>query len=189
MTEPSPVAQELVQTLTTAGQTVAFAESLTAGLASATVAGIPGASAVLRGGVVSYATDVKRDLLGFDASVLETVGPVSRECAEQMAATVRVLLDADWGVSLTGVAGPSKQDGHEVGEVWIGLCDPQGYTVALRAYPQHSHRWILVPGEATPVAVVDGNRNEIRRASVEAALEELLKLVKLMNTPKEENER
>lgn len=187
MTENCPAVHELVKILTESGQTVAFAESLTAGLAAATLAEVPGASACLRGGVVSYATDVKRDLLGVDAEVLDTVGPVSRECAEQMAATVRVLLDADWGVSLTGVAGPTKQDGHEVGEVWIGLCDPHGYAVALRAYPKHHHRWILVPGEKTPVAVVDGDRNEIRRASVEAALEELLTLVKLMNGAKGED--
>ena len=181
MKEPLPVAVELVQVLRDCGQTVAFAESLTAGLAAASVADVPGASAVLRGGVVSYATDVKRDLLGVDVAVLDSVGPVSKQCAEQMAASVRALLGADWGVSLTGVAGPDTQDRHAVGEVWIGLADPHGYAVALRAYPKRHHRWILVPGEETPVAVVDGDRNTSRAASVEAALDELLTLVNLMN--------
>ncbi|MDY6050578.1 MAG: CinA family protein [Corynebacterium sp.] len=162
-------AEALVAYLSDHGLTVACAESLTAGLAAATLAHVPGASAVLRGGVVTYATDTKHDVLAVSDETLATVGPISRQCAEEMANNVRELFGADWGLSFTGVAGPDSQDGHPVGEVWIGLADPDGWSVALRAYPPRHHRWVLLPGEPTPTPLVDGDRNTIRLASVEYA--------------------
>ena len=102
------------------GETVACAESLTGGGLADLLSGTPGASASYVGGVVAYATRVKRDLLGVTAPQV-----VSAECAAQLAAGVRKLLEADWAVSTTGVAGPDTQEGQPVGTVFVGICGPQ----------------------------------------------------------------
>lgn len=167
----------LVGELAARGQTLALCESLTGGLATATLVGVPGASAVVQGGLVTYATPLKHSLAGVSQEVLDTVGPVSRECAAQMARGVRQACSADWGLSMTGVAGPETQDGHPVGEVWIGVADPDGWADGIRACPRGSHRWVLPPGAATPECVIEGSRNEIREATVRFALETLHQLL------------
>jgi nicotinamide-nucleotide amidase len=109
--------------------TLAVAESLTGGLVASRLVGVEGASGWFRGGVVSYAPDVKFSMLG----VAE--GPVvSHQAAEQMAVGVTVALRSDVGLSLTGVAGPLEEEGIAVGTVFVGLAikgsDPA--TVQLR---------------------------------------------------------
>jgi PncC family amidohydrolase len=106
------------------GSTLATAESVTAGLVAATVAAVPGASAVLRGGLVAYATDVKTGLLGVDADVVARYGVVSARCAEAMAVRARELLQATWAVATTGVAGPDRQEGKPPGTVFVGVAGP-----------------------------------------------------------------
>jgi nicotinamide-nucleotide amidase len=101
------------------GWTLGVAESLTGGLVGARLADAPGASDVFRGSVASYATDVKRSLLGVTAP-----GVVSGECARQMAAGAQRVLGADVGIAVTGVAGPTPQDDQPVGTVWFGLAVP-----------------------------------------------------------------
>ncbi|MDR7329537.1 CinA family protein [Corynebacterium guangdongense] len=164
----------IVTELTRRAETLAFAESLTAGLASATVASVPGASAVLRGGLVTYATDLKHSLAGVDEQLLADAGPVSADTAVAMAEGARRVCGADWGVSLTGVAGPDPQDGHPVGEVFIGIAGPGRETVAVRARAE-GHMGVA-PGRHSPepVPVMVGDRSEIRGWSVAAALSELL---------------
>ncbi|WP_372440762.1 CinA family protein [Nocardia acididurans] len=122
-------AAELVAALKSAGQTVATAESLTAGLLAAAIAGIPGASAVLRGGLIVYATDLKHSLADVSADTLTSDGPVAASTAEQLAVGARTRCGADWGVGLTGVAGPDPQDGREVGTVFLGIAGPEGTEV------------------------------------------------------------
>ncbi len=102
---------------------MAVAESLTGGLVMATLTEIPGASAVLRGGPVVYATDTKASELGVDPELLASQGPVSALVAEAMAVGVRARWRADIGLATTGVAGPDGQDGHPVGEVYVALAD------------------------------------------------------------------
>ena len=114
-------AAELVAELTRRSLTIAVAESLTGGLLIAELVSVPGASAVVRGGVVAYATDLKTGLLGVDAGLLAASGPIHPDVARQMAEGVRVRLGADIGIATTGVAGPDPQDGHEPGEVWLGF--------------------------------------------------------------------
>ena len=98
------------------GLTLAVAESVTGGLIASRLVGVAGASKWFRGGVVSYASEVKFDLLHVP------VGPVvSAEAAEAMASGVRTLLRADVGLSVTGVAGPEEQDGQPAGTVFVGL--------------------------------------------------------------------
>lgn len=115
----------LVREATAAGVCCACAESCTGGLVSGAITAISGSSSVLRGGVVSYAIEVKHDVLGVDAAILDdpSLGAVSAPCAEQMAAGARRLLKADVAVSVTGIAGPTgAEPAKPVGTVWFGLC-------------------------------------------------------------------
>lgn len=105
-----------------AGLRVAFAESLTAGLASALLADVPGASEVLCGGMVTYSNELKARWLGVPREVLESVGPVSEPAARAMAEGVLARSGADLAVSLTGWAGPDAgEDGQPAGTVYFGL--------------------------------------------------------------------
>lgn len=106
--------------------TVATAESLTGGLLGAELSRAPGSSDVYLGGLVTYATEAKRDQLGVPEEVIETYGVISDECAAAMATGVRDRLGATYGVSLTGVAGPTEQEGKPVGTVHVGIAGPSG---------------------------------------------------------------
>ena len=109
------------------GLTLATAESCTGGLVAKKLTAVPGASAVYRGGVVSYWTSVKAEVLHVSADVLDTYGPVSAECARAMAEGVRRITGADLGVSVTGTAGPDPDErGVPVGIVYVGLAAPDG---------------------------------------------------------------
>ncbi len=142
---------EVVARLVERGQTVGCAESLTGGLVVSRLVDVPGASAVVRGGVVAYATPLKAALLGVDVDLLASRGAVDAEVARQMAAGARRLLEADWGVATTGVAGPEPQDGMPVGRVFVAVAGP---------------------GESVTVERHDlvGGRSEIRAGAVDAAL-------------------
>jgi nicotinamide-nucleotide amidase len=126
-------AAALIAALTARGETVAAAESLTAGLLCATLARVPGASAALRGGLVVYATELKTALAGVDAGLLAEHGAVHPEVAAQLAEGARDRCGATWGLGLTGVAGPSAQDGAEPGTVHVGLAGPGTRTVRTLA--------------------------------------------------------
>ncbi|MDN6405831.1 CinA family protein, partial [Corynebacterium sp.] len=154
------VAREFVAAAEERGLTVATAESLTAGRIAATIADVPGASAVLRGGLIVYATDLKGTLAGVDADLLDRVGPVHPEAAAQLARGAARVCGADLGVGVTGVAGPDAQDGHPVGEVYLAVsvfaqadCPDQG-TVVHRL----DDRW---PSPAQDI----GAREALRRAT------------------------
>jgi nicotinamide-nucleotide amidase len=115
------VAADVVDALRRHGLTIAVAESLTGGLLIAELVSVPGASTVVRGGIVAYATDLKSTLLGVDDALLTTSGPIHPDVARGMADGVRIRLGASVGISTTGVAGPDPQDGHAPGEVWLGF--------------------------------------------------------------------
>ena len=155
-------AAELIAELTARRLTIAVAESLTGGLLVAELVRIPGASAVLRGGVVAYDTSLKRSLLHVDSSVLNVHGPVHADVAKQMAVGVRALLAvnevrADIGVSTTGVAGPGSADGHPAGTVFIGLSKgTASWAVSLH---------------------LGGNRAEIRAEAVRQAIDAVRALI------------
>jgi nicotinamide-nucleotide amidase len=112
MTDPA----DLHTALLARGETVGCAESLTGGELSALLSATPGASGTFSGGVVTYATELKRRLLGVTATEI-----ISAECAVQMATGVRELLDVDWALATTGVAGPDLQEGQAAGTVFVGL--------------------------------------------------------------------
>lgn len=118
------IARAVVIAATLGGKTIATAESLTAGLVASTLASIPGASQVLRGGVVAYATDLKASALQVPQSLLDAGGPIQSPVAAAMAVGARAWARADFGLGCTGVAGPDAQDGHPVGEVHVAVAGP-----------------------------------------------------------------
>jgi nicotinamide-nucleotide amidase len=133
--------------------TIATAESLTGGGLGDLLSGTPGASATYVGGVISYATVVKQDLLGVSPATVEQHGVVSAECAREMAIGAASVLGADVGVSTTGVAGPTIQEDKPVGLVFVGLAASDGVRVReLR---------------------LDGDRRSIRAQSCLRALQEI----------------
>jgi nicotinamide-nucleotide amidase len=140
------------------GETVATAESLTGGLIGAELTATPGSSGTYAGGMVTYATDLKRRLLGVPGELLAEHGAVHPDVAAGMAAGARDALGATYGLAVTGVAGPDPQDGRPVGTVYIGLAGPgDSLTVAGPKLP--------VPGTGPEIRAV------IRRMIVVHALE------------------
>ncbi|MCC2322001.1 CinA family protein [Cellulomonas xiejunii] len=129
------VAANLLAALARRGWTLAVAESLTGGLVTATLVEVPGASAVLRGGVVAYATDLKHTVLGVDAGLLARRGAVDPDVASAMATGVRRRLGADVGLATTGVAGPQAQDGHAPGTVHVAVVTPASVLVRSLELP------------------------------------------------------
>jgi nicotinamide-nucleotide amidase len=129
------------------GWTFGVAESVTGGLVGGRLTNVPGSSSVFRGGIISYASDVKFSLLGVDE------GPVvSEEAAAQMAAGARRVLGCDVALALTGVAGPEEQDGRPVGTLCVAATFPDGSTV-------------------TTTATLPGVRDQMRQMSVITALD------------------
>ncbi|MBC8101650.1 MAG: competence/damage-inducible protein A [Cytophagales bacterium] len=137
-------------------KTVATAESCTGGMLSGRITDVPGASAVFHTGLTTYSNDAKIHLLKIPASLVGSFGAVSSEVAKAMAERVRELAEADYGVSVTGIAGPDGgSDEKPVGLVYIGLATAEGVTAT-------QHRF-------------NGLRSDIRLRSTQAALDLLRK--------------
>ena len=122
MMENILIEQRLLQLLRERGLTFAAAESCTGGLIAKRITDLSGASAVFRGGIVSYTNEVKRDVLGVPQNLLDEHGAVSVPVAQAMAEGALRITGADFSVSVTGVAGPDKDDrGNDVGTVFFGI--------------------------------------------------------------------
>lgn len=149
------LAEKVIEAASAAGATIATAESLTGGLISAALTSVPGSSAVVRGGIVSYVNEVKASELGVDAGMLATQGAVSSEVALSMAKNAREKLGVSVAVSVTGIAGPGGEEpGKPVGTVWMGVSSDKG--------------------TSTHVYHFEGSREEVREQTVHAALVALL---------------
>ena len=123
----SGLPEQCFRLLKAQGLTFATAESCTGGQIADRITDFPGSSAVFRGGVVSYWSEVKRDVLGVPWEIIETHGAVSEACARAMAEGARALTGADLAVSVTGVAGPDPDErGNPVGLVFIALSAKDG---------------------------------------------------------------
>lgn len=146
-------AAEILSLLEARGWSLALAESLTGGLLADAFVGVPGASKVLRGSVVAYATVAKSDLLGVDQELLAKAGAVDPAVALEMAAGAAKVFKAEVALSATGVAGPDTQDGVAVGTVFIGVLTPSGSEVVALS--------------------LKGDREEIRAGAVACALNAL----------------
>lgn len=154
-TELNELTVSIIDWFTRSGETLATAESLTGGLLSTVLTEIPGASSCIRGGVTTYATYAKAQVLGVDAQLLEKHGAVHPEVAQQMSTNVRELFAADWGIATTGVAGPATQDGQPVGTVFIAVANENTVTVEK--------------------LLLKGTRSQIRTETVVSVLKLLLK--------------
>ena len=150
MSDSRPVADAVIALLRELDLSVGTAESLTGGLVCGALTGVPGASTVVRGGVVAYASEVKADVLGVDRDLLAREGAVCEPVAAQLADGIRRVLGCAVGVSTTGVAGPDPADGQPVGTVFVGASGP----------------WGILVEELT----LTGDRDQIRSASVLAVL-------------------
>ena len=148
--DPGVAAAAVVHALVDRHQTLSVAESLTGGLLAATIVEIAGVSAVFKGGMVVYATELKHTLAGVPRQLLDERGPVDPDVALALAEGVRERCGSDWGLATTGVAGPEPQDGKPVGMVFVAAAGPGGATVQELSLP--------------------GSRQDIRIASVTSAL-------------------
>ena len=148
-----PIASEVIARL--AGKTLVTAESLTGGGIGAALTAVPGASAVYKGGVVSYTDEIKRGVLGVPAAYLTSFGAVSAPVAEAMALGAMELMQADIAIAVTGLAGPAGDDfGNPVGTVFIGYCSK------TTGFSREYH--------------FSGNRESIRNQTIEAALQVIM---------------
>jgi len=143
------------------GLTLAAAESCTGGLIAKRMTDLPGASQVFLGGVVSYTNFVKANVLGVPQALLDEYGAVSEPVARAMAEGVRRITGADYGVSVTGVAGPdSDERGNAVGTVYVGLAGPDGTSCRLCRFGKRSRGHIR--GQSTNTAF-DLLRRELQK--------------------------
>lgn len=150
-----PLAERVIDAAKAAQAHIGTAESCTGGLIAATLTEVPGASEVLAGGIVSYANEVKRDRLGVAESTLAEHGAVSEQTACEMASGALDALGVDVAVSVTGIAGPGGAvPGKPVGTVWVGIATSAGAKAELHHF--------------------DGDRDAVRRQTVDAALRMML---------------
>lgn len=156
------LAKAVVARLTELSQTLAVAESCTGGRLSAAITAIPGSSAVFSGGIVSYSDDVKEALLDVREETLRLHGAVSAETAREMAAGVKARLRTDYGIGITGIAGPGGGTPDKpVGLVYVAWAGPEEFhNVARMRFP--------------------GDREQVQQSSVELALAGLMQRLGLI---------
>ena len=131
--EDASIEQLVHRILTSRGCTLATAESCTGGAIASKFTAMAGASAYFRGGVVSYATEVKQSVLGVDADIIDREGVVSEATVKAMAEGARQLMQSDYAIATTGIAGPTGgSDEHPVGEVWMAVASPEGIEAVKR---------------------------------------------------------
>ena len=150
---------EIGRILTERGETLAIAESLTGGLVASRITDVPGSSAYFIQGVVAYANEAKETLLGVQEATLIAHGAVSDPVAREMAEGVRTRAGASWGISTTGIAGPTgATEDKPLGLVHYAVASDEGLVTGRDVFP--------------------GDRLEVKRASAEAILSLLLNVLK-----------
>lgn len=150
------LAENVIELLSKAGETLSLAESCTAGMTSAWLAEVPGASAVLMEGVVAYSNESKVRNVGVDADIISDNGAVSKPVAMALAEGIRTQASTTWGIGITGIAGPGGgTEAKPVGTVHIAVAGPSG--------TRHQ------------TAVIPGDRNQVRIRAAGAALALLLR--------------
>ena len=151
------LAERVVKLFTEEGMSFGFAESLTGGMISSEIVGVPGASAVFSGSVVCYTNEVKMNVLGVPSTVIDEHTEVSGECAEKMAEGVCNVIGCDCSVAVTGIAGPTGElPGKPVGTVYFGYKFNEKKGSFRRVF--------------------SGDRLEIRKQTVSCALETLISI-------------
>jgi nicotinamide-nucleotide amidase len=125
-------ANTVVAALKERGETVAVAESITAGGLGHALTYTPGASAVFLGGIIAYSNEVKSEFLGVDPTLIEDFSVVSEEVANAMAEGVRKKFGTTWGIATTGIAGPGDYQGVPEGTVWVAIRGPINQSIQLQ---------------------------------------------------------
>lgn len=170
------LADEFVSLLRSVPTSVAVAESLTGGALASAIVDVVGASAVFRGGAVTYATDSKASVLGVSEERLALTGPVDGVVAEQMAHGVAHLFSAEFALSTTGVAGPGPNDGFPAGTVWIGTFGRTDFIFNLSSRLANGKISVKNESGSGMEAVsalqirLTGSRSDIRDGAVRCAL-------------------
>ena len=145
---------ELAELLVAKGRTVSVAEACTCGLVGYMLSSVPGSSKYFPGGVIAYTGGLKQKILGVSDELYDTKGSVSSEMAIAMATGVRDLTGTDYGISTTGVTGPTGgRSGLPIGSFYIGLAGPADLTVAERIHTDAGER--------------DGNKRQAAQAVLE----------------------
>ncbi len=134
------LAESILAELGRRGETLASAESLTGGMVGQLLTDVSGASASYLGGVISYATRLKTTLAGVDSATLAELGPVAERTAAEMARGVAKRCNADWGIAITGVAGPKAQAGHPVGQVFVAVSHQADGLIRVKELSLHGER-------------------------------------------------
>lgn len=145
---------KVVELLKEHNLTICSIESLTGGLFASTITNVSGVSKVFKGSVVSYSTEIKKEVVGVKEETIKKYGVVSKECALEMAKYGKKLLKSDVSISFTGNAGPDAMEGKEVGLVYISL--------------------VVNSDEEVFEFKLEGDRNEIRKKCVESAFVKIL---------------
>lgn len=145
----------LIQTLVRRGETISCAESITGGLLASELIAPTGASEVMLGGVVAYATEAKQNILGVSEQTIATHGTVSRQTALALAHGAQRVFGSKWALATTGVAGPGEHEGHPAGTVYVGLVGP-GRDHGIERVEKH---------------LITGGRNEVRAFCAQLAIE------------------
>ncbi|UUZ85989.1 nicotinamide-nucleotide amidohydrolase family protein [Paenibacillus sp. P26] len=162
-TEDITLEEQVLRMLTERGQRLAVAESCTGGQLSDLLTAIPGSSAAFAGGIICYTNEVKHRSLQVPMDVLEgegAPGAVSEQTARLLAQNVTRITGADFGISVTGVAGPGESEGKPVGLVYIGVAVRDGRTEVVKVQQT-------------------GNRETIKLRSAKSALYHLWKTLKI----------
>jgi nicotinamide-nucleotide amidase len=150
-----PLEVRVLEHLAHRHESLALAESCTGGLISKRLTDVPGASASILGGVVSYADSLKVGMLGVPAACIEEHGAVSEETAKAMAQGVVTRTGATWGLSVTGVAGPDGGSAHKpVGTVWFGIAGPPGVVAVHKKLPDFGRDRVREMAAATGLRVL-----------------------------------
>ncbi|AQP46720.1 hypothetical protein BW730_03435 [Tessaracoccus aquimaris] len=157
------LAEDVIKKMTGRSITLSTCESLTGGGIGAALTAVPGASAVFRGALVTYARELKASLAGVDEELIANEGVVNELTALQMALGAQSACDSDWAVSTTGVAGPTETDGAKVGTVWFAVVGPR---VGMSDWPQY-----------TELKQFEGDREQIRSAAIDYSMEMLLRVL------------
>lgn len=152
-------AEYLVNLLKSKGKTISFAESCTGGMLAEYITDVSGSSSVFYGGVVSYDNSIKENVLHVSADILKSVGAVSNECAKAMAEGVIKLMNTDYAISITGIAGPTGATKDKpLGLVYIGITDGKNTKVYKNIF--------------------NGSRQQVRLRSVNKAMQLVINYIK-----------
>ncbi len=154
------VVRRVLAELARRGETAASCESLTGGLVGSVITDVAGSSAVYRGGMITYATELKAGLAGVRQATLDAYGAVAAPTAREMATGTARVCAADWGLATTGVAGPDPQEGHPAGTVFVAVAGPGPAVDSGAADPVVAEQLSLT-----------GDRDDVRRQTVLAVMQ------------------